>query len=124
MIYIGSGAFTEVGDFIHKRNPGGQICIGGVFGHFSGAFVHVEDRIALANERFVEEFHHLAGAGRRKSDHHAVRFHKIFNRYAFAEKFGVGDNIKEIGRQIFQHQVPDFFGRAYRNGALIYNDLV
>src|SRR5210317_1730122 len=91
---IDTEAITEIGNFIHKRDFGGQHGIACVLGHFGIFDTHKQNPVMVATELFVKLSHNLTRTVGSHTNHDTVRLHKIFDRGAFFQKLRVADDIK------------------------------
>src|SRR5688572_10664169 len=80
-------------------------------------------RVALAYKWRVEFFHYLECTIRAGTNHDAIRFHEVFDGYAFAEELRVGNDIEgDVG--VGTNFRINFFGWTHGYGAFVNDDSI
>ena len=123
VMHIRPDLFTKIGDLIDEGDLGGQKGVGGVFDQFRRFAIGEQDRRFNQRERPVHPLHQGPRAFRHRADHDAVWAHEIFDGGAFAQEFGVGDDVEPVAvlRAFFQigaglaQDRSDLAARAHRN---------
>lgn len=91
VVDITTGEFANAGNGVNEGDFGGEERIAGVFNEFGAFDVSEEDGHI---EWLVDLSHNLAGTVVTNTDDHPVTRHKIFDGAAFAEEFGVADDVE------------------------------
>ena len=86
---VGADLFTEIGDLVDKGDLGRQEGVAGVFDQLGGFQTGEHDRRFDQKQRAVKFAHDRARAFAVGADDHPIGAHKIANRRALAQKFGV-----------------------------------
>ena len=94
VLHIGADLLAQIGDLVDEGDLGREKGVGRVFDQFGGFDVGEHDRRFDQIERAVERPHHRAGGLAVGADDDAVGAHEILDRRAFAQKFGVGDDVE------------------------------
>ncbi len=98
-VYIGTGLFAQLRDFIDKADFCRQEGVGCVLGDLGAFQVGDQDGRLDQVERAVQFTQQGLGALALHTQHHAVGAHEIVDGGALAQKFGIGGDI-EVGLRI------------------------
>ena len=70
---IGADPLSDIGDFVHEADLGGQHRVGRVLGQLRRALIHQHDALVVAIERRVQGFQCRHGLGTAAADDNPVR---------------------------------------------------
>ena len=93
-IDIGTYAFAEVGNIVHKRDTRSQHGVGGILRHFSRWDIHEDNAEIINQEGLVQARHHLLGLLRLSTDYHTVRRHEVLDGSTLLQEFRIRGHVE------------------------------